>query len=451
MARPRRKDVFFMSLEDERKTLFPLYHIYNELARNYIEQGQDDTEQLRKDFLSACYANEINLKPAHDLASRLLTEKWYCVYVGHHRDEAQKNDSAPYCLITSDNPETAIRLTPTEYPDFYATVTPEYFVSSLLKFWNRARPALHIPREYVYINIGALEVLLAILSEDNNALAPRLPAIFSRKVTTIEFPLDKLNSNIWKQPTGQLEGQIALNFEMGKKGENAIVFYSIDFEALERDVQISKRLEPYDKLVYMAVSALFNSGCDIVSLSQVYASMGYEGRPSATDLTKMNNAITKMMKAHIVIDNMRESKAHKSVQYTKYDASLLPCERISGFVNGQLTEGLIHIFREPPVMSFAKERRQITTIKPALLQSPISKTSENIQIEDYLINRISKMKNGTGEKKILLTTLYENVGITTTKQKQRAPEKIRKVLDFYKKNDFIKGYSMDKISLLIKV
>ena len=102
-------------------------------------------------------------------------------------------------------------------------------------------------------------------------------------------------------------------------------------------------------------------------------------------------------------------------------------------------------------MSFAKARRQITTIKPALLQSPISKTSENIQIEDYLINRISKMKNGTGEKKILLATLYENVGITTTKQKQRAPEKIRKVLDFYKANDFIKGYTMDKISLLIKV
>ena len=452
MPRPRRKDVFFMSMEDERKTLFPLYHIYNELARNYLAEGKNDTEQLRRDFMATCEAEYINLQPAREMAHRLLTEKWYCVYAAHYRDEKQLDRNAPFCLIMSDNPEKQIRLTAEEHSDFYSMCTPEYMVTSNLKFWNRARPALRIPREYVYIGIGALEVLLAILaSENDTALLPRLPAIFSKKISAIEFPLDKMNNNIWGQGKDQIEGQYALEIEMGKKNENAIVYYSVDFEALEKDITISRRLEPYDKRVYIAVSALFNSGLEIVSLSQVYSAMGYENRPSATDFEKVNNAITKMMKTHITIDNERESRAHKRIQHSVYDASLLPCERVTGFVNGQLTEGLIHIFREPPVMSFAKERKQITTIKPALLQSPLSKTPENILIEDYLIDRIAKIKSGNGTRKILLQTLYDNVGITTTKQKQRAPEKLRRALDHFVKNDFIKGYELDKISLLIKV
>ena len=179
--------------------------------------------------------------------------------------------------------------------------------------------------------------------------------------------------------------------------------------------------------------------------------MGYEGRPAASDIEKINNSITKMSKAHVTVDNLNEITKHKRQPRFRYDAPLLPCERIQGYVNGQLAESILHIFREPPVMSFAKAHGQLTTIKPALLQSPISKTRSNILLEDYLIDRIAKIKSGHSPAKILLSTIYENTEITTVKQKQRAPERIEKILDHFRAQGFIKSYKMDKISIVVKV
>lgn len=467
MAYYKRREVFLMSLEEERKILFPIYYLYYEIERAHAADKitQDNIEEIRaqkrREFISAVQSSKVNIEKATELANRLRTVKWYSVYIPNTHAiqdlETVTEDTALYALTTSDNPSEAKLLTPKVYPSLYEAINTEGD-KTLLHYYVRIRKALDLPKEYVHINAGALEVLLAVLeiSEDatSTELIPQLPAIFSTKVSSVEFPLDKLNNNIWRRDPNQIDGQLSLEVEMGKKGEGAIVCYSIDFEALEKDLQISKRLEPYDRRVYVAVNAIYNSReekVDRMSITQIYNAMGYEGRPAATDIEKINNSITKMSKAHITVDNISETTKHKRQQLFTYDASLLPCERIQGYVNGQLAEGILHIFREPPVMSFAKAHGQLTTITPALLQSPINKTRSNILLEDYLIDRIAKIRNGTSPAKILLATIYEKTEITTVKQKQRAPEKIEKILDHFRKNGFIKGYKMDKISIVVKV
>lgn len=84
-----------------------------------------------------------------------------------------------------------------------------------------------------------------------------------------------------------------------------------------------------------------------------------------------------------------------------------------------------------------------------LLQSPISKTDSNLQLEDYLIDRISKGKNKKSNmsKKILIDTLCKNINITDKKQKQRLPEKLKRYLEHYKKCGFIKNYHLSKDSI----
>ena len=68
-----------------------------------------------------------------------------------------------------------------------------------------------------------------------------------------------------------------------------------------------------------------------------------------------------------------------------------------------------------------------------------------------MIYRIARIKNGKQKNKILLSTIYENSGITTIKQKQRAPAKIKQLLDHYVKCGFIKGYSPEKLDDLKKI
>lgn len=279
------------------------------------------------------------------------------------------------------------------------------------------------------------------------------------KTSSIEFPLDKVNKNIWGLSDMIPSDGSIITFGMEsrtdkRKGREVDLMYSIDFTALEESeaVRITKKLTPFDKRVYTAIGALFNAGNTVISLSQIYTAMGNTGRPPKSTLDKINDSITKMLRAVIYISNEPEAKVYNYPRFV-YDGSLLPMERISNVnINGKTTEVAIHILREPPMISFAKNHgNQLTAVPIKLLQSPISKTDNNLQIEEYLIERIAKAKKGSLSNKILMSSIYEGANITDTKQKQRLPEKLIRYLDHYKKENFIKGYSMSPDSVTINI
>lgn len=269
-----------------------------------------------------------------------------------------------------------------------------------------------------------------------------------KRAEIVEYPLDKKNSTIWnllKEDTSkQVNNQLQMVFDMLPKKSKlkATSTFSIDFAALD-DVTITKQLEPFDKRVYIAVSALFNAGDTIITATQIHYAMGCSGTPSNNQLTKIGKSLSKMTSAIIQIDNLGEATALKDkYPHFKYEGSLLPIEKLSAVMNGKITESAIHIFREPPLMAFAKGRKQITTIDVALLQSPINKTNANLRIDDYLIERISRAKHESKKFcRILFRTLYERAAVMSKKQRQRAPEKIYKYLDYYQQEGFIVRYT----------
>ena len=270
------------------------------------------------------------------------------------------------------------------------------------------------------------------------------------RAQTVEYPLDKPNQIIWNLLEKDTKGQVTLNLAKFGSKQNLPAYYAINFDDLGSDITITKRLLPFDKRVYIAVSALFNAGNNVITLSQIYYAMGYTGRPGTTDLEKINDSVTKMTTARIFFDNQQEADKYKYPLF-KYDGSLLPLERGTVIVNGQLADAAIKMYREPPLITFAKQRKQITTIDVRLLQSPISKTDANLLIDDYLIERISKAKNGKGKQcRILFKTLYEHTGISDKpktsaekQQKKRAPDKVKKYLTYYQQQEFITRFTME--------
>ena len=78
-----------------------------------------------------------------------------------------------------------------------------------------------------------------------------------------------------------------------------------------------------------------------------------------------------------------------------------------------------------------------------VLDSPISKTDDNLLLSDYLLMRISKMRNSKNiTRTILLDTIYQRCCIETYKQKQRLPEKIERILNHYKELEWIKDFKL---------
>lgn len=275
-----------------------------------------------------------------------------------------------------------------------------------------------------------------------------LPKVIAKKTNTLSYPIDKVNFKVWNLfATGNLDN-IPIAVENGKSKAELNIYYAINFDELEDDISIAKKLLPYDKRAYVAIAALFDAGNKVVTLTQIYHAMGFTGTPGRSDRDKINDSITKMRSAQIKVDNAQECSHYKYPRFV-YDGSLLPSERVTAVVNGQLSEAAIHLFREPPLITFAKERKQITTLDIKLLQSPISKTDINLQIEGYLIERIARAKNGTGNSRILYQTILDQIGIdemSPTKQKnlkKRLPTKIKKYLDYYVKCKNIKSYKED--------
>ena len=288
-------------------------------------------------------------------------------------------------------------------------------------------------------------------ARDAAAAKEETPRATITRAQTVEYPLDKPNQIIWNLLEKDTKGQVTFNMAKSGSRKQILTYYSINFDELGDDITITKRLLPFDKRVYIAVSALFNAGNNIITLSQIYYAMGYTGRPGTTDLEKINDAITKMTTARIYFDNQQEATSYK-YKHFKYDGSLLPLERGTVVVNGQLADAAIKIFREPPLITFAKQRQQITTLDVKLLQSPISKTDANLSIEDYLIERISREENRKGGHscRILFKTLYAHAGIAekpkTSAEKQRkkrAPEKIKKYLTYYQEQEFITRFTTE--------
>lgn len=262
----------------------------------------------------------------------------------------------------------------------------------------------------------------------------------------IEYPLDKPNSYIWNLLEENTGGQLKFNYEIDMLPKNSDIqttaIYSINFEELGDNLKISKKLTPFDKRVYIAVSALFNAGNEVITLTQIYYAMGYTGKPAEKQITRINDAVEKLRKSYITFDNENEAQSISNYPRFKYNGYLLPIESITATINGKLTESAIKMFREPPLMTFAKQRNQVTTITIKLLQSPVNKTDANLAIDDYLLERISKEKRkGVKSCRLLYETIYKRANITQKMQRKRAPEKIRKYLGYYKQQGFIKDYS----------
>lgn len=249
MARLKGSDIFLISLKQEREVIIPLLHYYNEVNRAHIGDNAT-TEQKQKEFIAACKENKVSLIAARHLAKKALAKKWYCLYTVEkyrYRDENGNFPAPPedtldlFSIITSDNPNTPRRLTKEELSNFADLQVKRENDPSPAKFWQQARAVLHIPEDYVSASLGELEVLLAVLAEEN-AAAPirlengRLLPVPSRVATPSTQLTEKLFTpeSIYFLPTEQNQyieeenGQITL-FQQSKEEIADLLFQVISF------------------------------------------------------------------------------------------------------------------------------------------------------------------------------------------------------------------------------
>lgn len=270
-------------------------------------------------------------------------------------------------------------------------------------------------------------------------------------VLSIDYPIDRPNNTIWKSleaidTDGQLTIAQAVLTGKGKKDKDINVLISVSWD--QPGTKITTTLNSFDKRVYCACASLLKAGNSSFTITEICKIMTGNGKPSNNQIKKVNDSLTKMRAATLYYSNKHEIEKGLDYPPLDYDSALLPFERIKAVVYGKEVTA-IHLFREPPLITFARERKQITSFKKQLLQVPINDTEENLRIQDYLLTTISAMK----KKKalyfdILFLTIKEDCKIGS-KHFDRVPNKIDTCLNHYMQNGFIRDYEIknDRITI----
>ena len=273
-----------------------------------------------------------------------------------------------------------------------------------------------------------------------------LPATAGKRVKSLDYPLDKGNFTIWSLLEEATDGPIkfSIKVESATSKEPINIYYAVNFDDL--GITTSKRLTAFDKRVYIAVAALYKAGNKIMTCSQIHHAMGYSTRPAKTDIEKIRNSVLKMSSTRVSLDNREEiTKGGYNYPPVVIDGPLLPLfRRHDCVINGQVVPEAFAPVCDPPLVDFARARKQIIQVDRKLLETPISKTDKNLQIEDYLLERVARAKNKAQPPKILFSTLYERAHVATQKQQKRAIEKAQTIMEHYRKNGFITAFEVEK-------
>jgi len=270
----------------------------------------------------------------------------------------------------------------------------------------------------------------------------------------IGLGLDKLNLLTFGNGVSLTSSKQYRIDTLGDNGKHPVMLL-INNDALDGlDWVTSKELDYYDEFVSTVAAALSQTQHNgIFSISQVCKVMGLG--TSKQNMENVRRSMEKQRLTIIEINNIGngvdeyESK-HSNYPPFRYDGAVLPFERIETVINGKDTVA-IHLSHEPPLTRFARQRKQFTTVKRDVFVVPtINKTRRNIGLIMYLLKRISHIKKGSGQPKILYASLLAEFKIKSNHKKEFL-DTIKKILMHFRSEKFIYGFDSGIDSFTIYV
>ena len=237
-----------------------------------------------------------------------------------------------------------------------------------------------------------------------------------------------------------------------RKGKIAYTLMMLNFDELGDGIKISRELSVYDQQVWNACVNLMLNGYRIITPSQIYKWMGYESTMGKTEKDRIMESINTIIRARVFIDNENERQLYKRYPEISLNTPLLAAKIITA-KSGKNEVTAIEMLEIPDLFTIAEERGQITTIPFEVLEkSAIDKTENNLQLLTYLTRRIIYMKHDSDtSRKILLQAIYAKCNIENYKQRQRLPDKLKRVFDRYTEIRWINGYELTDKEIIVKL
>ena len=166
---------------------------------------------------------------------------------------------------------------------------------------------------------------------------------------------------------------------------------------------------------------------------------------------KILRSVEKMSATRITVNASAEVEAGMIAKAT-YINYLIPSKRVEIILNGQLIKDCIQLLDSLPLFYYANKKNQIASVDIKMLDAPIQNSAENIALKLRRIMAISKSKyqKNNMNNVIRYDTIYQYLKIQAPNQNalnvkhKQIRDKVKKLLDFWKKEKLIKNYKEEK-------
>lgn len=243
--------------------------------------------------------------------------------------------------------------------------------------------------------------------------------------------------------------------KVGKKaGQPVLTTVTLDMPDHMR-IEGGHALSTYDKSIINGVTSLLESGNTVFSIPMLYHAMTGKQNPTVDEdlYDELSSKLEKMRRMMLSIDLNEEKDAQyitdenggkHAVTDLTLEGYLLPLNRVSGVINGKRAE-LYQIIQHPPLYTYSKLRRQLASVRIALLSAPVNNNSTTIPLKTYLLQRIEMMKNPRNTIEYT-NILYESVYKELCAEDANKTKKMRirgyttTILDYFVEQGYISAY-----------
>lgn len=296
-----------------------------------------------------------------------------------------------------------------------------------------------------------------------NRLTPiAKPHKFYENNTIMSNELVEMYGSLLKEmPNGQitlLPTKVKEYNPLGKKSK-VEVYNKISF-TYGGELSFNKaRIKEYDLLVLDAVCTLLYAGNDVLTDADIYRTLkgNTKTKPTAKQLERIKIAMLKLSGTRMYADiteelnNMTLNTDNEEILKGTWDKAIVEYDGLELTAqNGSVVKA--YSFRDnagnirfPMIMQYCHVKGQVISYPIKLLDTPEHYTEDYAVMKSYLLKEITNLKNGHryGQHTLSYCTMYNKCGLeepTDKTIKKRDREVIKKMLDYWKDEQYIEGY-----------
>ena len=255
------------------------------------------------------------------------------------------------------------------------------------------------------------------------------------------------------------ESEVRVNVSRANAQKRIETLLYIDFNDAKANgliISNEERITAYDREIHNAVATLAAEGNEYISPSMIFQLLSgnvSDDRNKMSDETreKITNSLRKLRYTNVTINATAEVKAGMIAE-AHFERYLIPADRAEIILNGQRVNDAIRLLATLPLFDYASKKNQVVSVDIKMLNTPLQNSPENITLKGYLLKRIMAMSNEKNNMNnvIRYDSIYQYLRVQApnknqlNKKHKKIRDKVKKLLDFWKKEKLIKDYKEEK-------